>query len=93
MFAGDKRKAVLIRGLETPFLNAENSAIWYAFESETRFSRDDKRKVVLKRLYLRPTCPTNCVMQLRSDSRLVLAIEFDINKRNNSRKAFAYAFW
>ena len=26
-------------------------AIWYAFEPETRFCRDDKRKVVLKRLY------------------------------------------
>ena len=27
------------------------SAIWYAFEPETRVCRDDKRKVVLKRLY------------------------------------------
>ena len=26
-------------------------AIWYAFEPEARFCRDDKRKVVLKRLY------------------------------------------
>ena len=57
IFAYDKLKAVLIRGLETPFWNAEKSAIWYAFEPETRFCRDDKRKVVLKRLYIsdRPT--------------------------------------
>ena len=39
-FADDKRKAVLIRGLETPFWNAEKSVIWYAFESETRFCRE-----------------------------------------------------
>ena len=34
-------------------LNSETpkSAIWYAFEPETCFCRDDKRKVVLKRLY------------------------------------------
>ena len=31
--------------------NAEKSAIWKAFEPETGFCRDDKRKVVLKRLY------------------------------------------
>ena len=46
----DKRKAVLIRGLETPFSNAEKRAIWNAFEPETRFCRGDKRKAVLKRL-------------------------------------------
>ena len=56
IFADDKCKAVLIRGLETAFWNTEKSAIWYAFEPETRFCRDDKRKVVLKRLlYLRLT--------------------------------------
>ena len=38
-------------GSETPFWNAEKSAIWYAFEPETRFCRDDKRKDVLKRVY------------------------------------------
>ena len=48
-FLHDKRKVVLIRGLETPFWNAEKSAIWNAFEPETRFCRDDKRKVVLIR--------------------------------------------
>ena len=48
IFADDKRKAVLIRGLETPFSNAEKRAICNAFEPETCFSRDDKRKVVLK---------------------------------------------
>ena len=30
---------------------AKLGAIWYAFEPETRFCRDDKHKVVLKRLY------------------------------------------
>ena len=57
IFADDKRKAVLISGLETPFWNAKKSAIWYTFEPETRFCRDDKRKVVVKRLYIsdRPT--------------------------------------
>ena len=35
--------------LETS-LNSEGD-IWNAFEPETRFCRDDKRKVVLKRLY------------------------------------------
>ena len=52
IFADDKRKAVLIRGLETPFWNAEKSVIWYVFEPETRFCRDNKCKVVLKRLHI-----------------------------------------
>ena len=54
IFADDLRKAVLIRGLEMPrpFWNAEKSAIWNAFEPETHFCRDDKRKVILKRVYI-----------------------------------------
>ena len=48
IFADDKRKAALIRGLETQ----KKSGIWNAFEPETRFGRDDKRKVILKRVYI-----------------------------------------
>ena len=43
----DKRKAVLSRGLETPFKTPKRS-LCNAFELETCFCRDDKRKVVLK---------------------------------------------
>ena len=50
----DKRKAVLIRGLETPFWNANYSAIWHAFEPETRFCRH-KCNLVMKRVLLYPT--------------------------------------
>ena len=63
----DKRKAVLIRGLEMPFSNAEKRAIWYAFESETHFCRGDIRQscfeTPLNALYFGWNCP----MQLRSD--------------------------
>ena len=74
---------------------------------QTRFCRDDKREVFLKRLYISDpdllgVCPTwpllygsNCAMQLRSDKAFPVTRtrdEFDY-KRNNSRKAFAYAFW
>ena len=108
IFTDDKRKAVLIRGLETPFWKGKKIAAWYAFEPETRFCRDDKRKVVLKRLYkyLRPTYAKACALRdLCSTAQTAqcscavtrpssrLILAIEFDdKRNYSRKTFRKAF-
>ena len=108
IFADDKRKAVLIRGLETPFWKTEKSAIWYAFEPETRFCRDDKRKVILNAFIdLRPTYVKACALhglcssagQTAQCSCAVtmpssrLILTIEFDdKRNNSRNVFRKAF-
>ena len=108
IFADDKRKAVLIRGLETPFWNAERKVRFDTCLSQKHVSVEMVNVKLFWNAFISPTdyvkalCLRNKLrnaavqwqgLPLDSYSRYW---EID-DKRNNSkkafRKAFAYAFW